>query len=151
MNIHELVGSGRKITLFTLPFFLLGLFVQVWYSHLLLVNMEPGILRILSLVLFSAGIVIWLWSVILILTKVPRQELITTGPYAIMKHPLYTGIALLVLPGLGLWFGSWLGVLVGLAMYVGTRLFATEEEKHLAVKFGPAWEEYRHRVLLPWL
>jgi Isoprenylcysteine carboxyl methyltransferase (ICMT) family. len=44
------------------------------------------------------GVTIWIWSVVLILTKVPRGELITSGPYALVKHPIYTGVALLVLP-----------------------------------------------------
>jgi protein-S-isoprenylcysteine O-methyltransferase Ste14 len=34
----------------------------------------------------------------------PRHELITTGPYAVLKHLLYTAVALLVLlPGSAFW------------------------------------------------
>lgn len=51
------------------------------------------------------------WPVYLILTKMPRRDLITTGPYALVQHPLYTGVALLVLPCVGFLCNSWLGAL----------------------------------------
>jgi protein-S-isoprenylcysteine O-methyltransferase Ste14 len=47
------------------------------------------------------------------LRKVPRRELITNGPYAIVKHPLYTGVALLVLPWIGFISNTWLGAVIG--------------------------------------
>jgi protein-S-isoprenylcysteine O-methyltransferase Ste14 len=48
-----------------------------------------------------SGVTIWIWSAVLILTKVPQKKLITYGPYAFVKHPLYTGVAFLVLPWVG--------------------------------------------------
>mgnify|MGYP001143691888 FL=1 len=87
----------------------------------------------------------------LILIKVPRGELITGGPYALVKHPLYTGVALLVLPWLGFLLDTWLGAAVGLVLYLASRRFACAEEEALAKTFGPAWDDYRKRVKLPWL
>jgi protein-S-isoprenylcysteine O-methyltransferase Ste14 len=97
------------------------------------------------------GVVIWLWSVYLILTRVPRGELITSGPYRLMKHPLYTGVALLVLPWAGFLLNTWLGVVLGIVLYLGDRLYAPAEEADLAERFGPRWEAYSRRVLLPWI
>jgi protein-S-isoprenylcysteine O-methyltransferase Ste14 len=54
--------------------------------------------------------------VILILTKVSRAELITDGPYAVLNHPLYTTVALLVLPWLGFMLNTWLGAVIGVVM-----------------------------------
>jgi protein-S-isoprenylcysteine O-methyltransferase Ste14 len=87
----------------------------------------------------------------LILTKIPKKELITTGPYALMKHPLYTGVALLVLPWVGFLCDTWLGALVGIVVYIGSRLYSPEEEQMLAKIFGERWEAYCGRVKLPWL
>ena len=70
----------------------------------------------------------WIWSVVLILTRVPRGELITSGPYALVKHPLYTAVAVLVLPWIGFLFNTWLGALIGVALYIGSRIFAPAEE-----------------------
>ena len=88
---------------------------------------------------------------LLILTKVRAGELVTTGPYWLVKHPLYTSVALLVLPWLGFLLDTWLGALIGIALYVGSRLFAPAEEADLAGRFGPQWDAYCRRVKVPWL
>ena len=62
---------------------------------------------------------------VLILTNVPKGELITGGPYAIVKHPLYTAVALLVIPWIGFLSNTWLGAGIGIALYVGSRILRT--------------------------
>jgi protein-S-isoprenylcysteine O-methyltransferase Ste14 len=89
--------------------------------------------------------------VVLIVRRVPRQELITSGPYAIVKHPLYAGVGLLVLPWLGFLLNTWLGAAIGIVLYIGSRIFAPAEEVELAPTFGTEWEDYRRSVMLPWL
>ncbi len=80
-----------------------------------------------------------------------KKELITSGPYSLVKHPLYTGVALLVLPWIGFLLNTWLGVLIGMVLYVGSRIFSPEEEKALSKTFGTSWDEYCDTVKLPWL
>jgi protein-S-isoprenylcysteine O-methyltransferase Ste14 len=89
--------------------------------------------------------------VVLILTRVPKNELITDGPFSFVKHPLYTAVAFLVLPWIGFLLDSWLGVVIGISLYVGSRLFASEEERGLSKTFGAAWDEYCKRVKIRWL
>jgi len=60
-------------------------------------------------------------------------------------------VALLVLPWFGFLLNTWLGLLIGLVVYTGSRLYAPEEEKILAKIFGERWDSYRKKVLLPWL
>ncbi len=151
MNLRKLVGSGDKIMLLTLPFLVIGLILNIWRPALFAVGGPPPALRVLSIILLVPGLIIWLWSVVLILTRVPRQELITGGPYALVKHPLYTSVALLVLPWVGFLLNSWLGLLLGAILYIASRLFAPQEEKDLSRLFGRAWNEYNRRVMLPWL
>jgi len=151
VTLGMLVGSGHKIMLFTLPFLVIGLVIAIGYPSVLDFGDPPAALRAVSVVVLAAGVAIWAWSVALILTRVPRGELITTGPYGWVRHPIYTSVALLVLPWLGLLFGSWLGALVGIGMYLGSRRYAPEEEAALAKEFGPAWDHYRDAVRIPWL
>jgi len=106
---------------------------------------------VLSVIVLIPGVTIWIWFVVLILTEVPRQKLITSGPYSFVKHPLYTGVALLVLPWIGLLLDTWLGVLSGIILYVASRIFSPEEERTLSEAFGPAWDEYCQGVKIPWL
>lgn len=151
MNLKKLMGSGDKIMLLTSPFLVIGLGLNIWRPSLFSVGGPPTGLRALSIVVLIPGVVIWLWSVLLILVRVPQGRLITNGPYALVKHPLYTSVALLVLPWAGFLFNSWLGVLVGGVLYVASRMFAPEEERGLAATFGAAWESYRQKVMMPWL
>jgi protein-S-isoprenylcysteine O-methyltransferase Ste14 len=61
----------------------------------------------------------------------PDQKVISTGPYALVRHPMYAG-ALVMLLGIPIALGSWWGVLV-LALILPAviwRLF--DEEKFLA-------------------
>lgn len=151
MNLKRLMGSGDKIMLLTLPFLVIGLILNIWRPALFAVGGPSPALRVLSIVLLVPGLIIWLWSVVLILTRVPRQELITGGPYALVKHPLYTSVALLVLPWVGFLLNSWLGLLLGIILYIASRLFAPQEERDLSRLFGTAWDEYDRRVMIPWL
>ena len=77
-------------------------------------------------------------------------HLIEHGPYGMVRHPLYLGLALLALgsvtahPSVPTIAGG-LGLLVGLALKV------VQEERALADAFGSRWDTYRRRVpaLLP--
>jgi len=80
-----------------------------------------------------------------------KKNLITSGPYSLVKHPLYTGVALLVLPWIGFLYNTWLGVVIGLMVYIGSRMYAPREEKILSKIFGSAWDEYRQKVKIAWL
>jgi protein-S-isoprenylcysteine O-methyltransferase Ste14 len=151
MKLKILVGSGREIGIFTLPFLVIGLVLNVLFPHFFGVGGPPDLLKWVSVGILIPGIVVWIWSVILILVKVPRHELITTGPYAVVLHPLYTSVALLVLPSVGILANTWVGLFIGLVLYIGSRIHSLEEEKILARIFGESWDNYRKKVLLPWL
>jgi protein-S-isoprenylcysteine O-methyltransferase Ste14 len=151
MNVKVLVGSGDKIALFTLPFLIIGLILNAAYPSLFDVGGPSNVLRVVSIVVLIPGVALWLWSVILILTKVPKGDLITTGPYSLVKHPLYTSVALFVLPWIGFLLNTWLGALIGTVLYLGSRIFAPTEEAELSKAFGDSWDEYFNTVKIRWL
>jgi protein-S-isoprenylcysteine O-methyltransferase Ste14 len=151
MKLKELIGSGDRIMLLTLPFLVIGLILNIMFPALFSVGGPSTALMVISILFLIPGVVIWLWSVFLILTKVPQKKLITTGPYSLLKHPLYTAVALLVLPWLGFLFNSWLGLAIGVVLYIASRLFAPAEEEGLAKTFGASWSEYARSVKIPWL
>jgi protein-S-isoprenylcysteine O-methyltransferase Ste14 len=78
------------------------------------------------------------------------HQLILSGPYARVRHPIYSGL-LLAMVGTALFVGEW-RALVGVALvFVAHWLKARREEALLAGQFGSAYEEYRKRTgsLLP--
>lgn len=148
MKVKALVGSGDKIGLFTLPFLLLGVILNVLMPSFFSVGGPPMVVTVVALLLLLAGVTIWIWSALLIVTNIPHNKLITHGRYAVGKHPLYTAVAFLVLP----WIGVLLNTLViGITLYIGSRFFSPEEEALLAKTFGPKWDEYCKKVKIPWL
>jgi protein-S-isoprenylcysteine O-methyltransferase Ste14 len=74
------------------------------------------------------------------------HELVTTGPYLWIRHPIYMafiGIMLLVLPLSANWVLSLSGLLLVLSI-AAARI--PTEERQLHERFGPAWESYRERT-----
>ena len=80
------------------------------------------------------------------------HELITTGPYALVRHPIYTGLLIGFL-GSAVARGEWRGLLalalVVIALWIKLRLEETWMREH----FGPAYEGYsRHvKALVPYI
>jgi protein-S-isoprenylcysteine O-methyltransferase Ste14 len=75
-------------------------------------------------------------------TIVADHRLIRTGPYARIRHPIYTGI-LLALLGTALVIGEYRAlVAVGIAVFAFARK-AKREESFLASEFGAEFEEHR--------
>jgi protein-S-isoprenylcysteine O-methyltransferase Ste14 len=73
------------------------------------------------------------------------HELICTGPYARIRHPIYTGM-LLALVGTALAIGEYRAILaVGIAIF-GFARKARKEESFLAGQFGAVFEEHRRRT-----
>jgi protein-S-isoprenylcysteine O-methyltransferase Ste14 len=151
MKLKVLVGSGDKIGLLFLPFLIVGLVLNIIFPSAFNVGGPATVLKVISIIVLIPGIFIWIWSVVLILTKVPRKELITNGPYSLVKHPLYTDVALLVIPWVGFLFNTWLGALFGIVLYLGSRIFSPQEEHELEKAFGNAWNGYRDKVKMRWL
>lgn len=73
------------------------------------------------------------------------HELITRGPYAIVRHPMYTGLVALGV-GLGVAYDSAITLGLALVFVVPFVLHALIEEQLFARHFGDAWTAYRARV-----
>lgn len=80
------------------------------------------------------------------------HELITTGPYAMVRHPIYTGL-LLALAGSALDRGEWRGVVAVLIALCALWRKLRLEERWMCERFGEAYRAYSLRVaaLIPFI
>lgn len=78
-------------------------------------------------------------------------RLIEVGPYAIVRHPIYTGLIFSAM-GWGLYLHAWLTLAFACALFVLFDLKSRREEGWLCERF-PAYAEYKTRVkkLVPWV
>ena len=90
------------------------------------------------------------WSGIVTLKR--DHELITSGPYKFVRHPIYSGL-LLAFVGSAVARGEWRGIVaVALAFWAFWRKLRIEE-RWMREQFGAAYDEYAQRVpaLVPFL
>jgi protein-S-isoprenylcysteine O-methyltransferase Ste14 len=72
------------------------------------------------------------------------HTVVTSGPYAVVRHPMYAG-AILFLFGTPLLLGSWLGLALAPVIVAGFGFRAVMEEATLAAQF-PDYADYAARV-----
>ena len=143
----------------TALFLLIGLAAPLLPRHInlgevdfLLNRIDPDWIRWLGAAVMTAGAVVVAWGVRSLgknLTPgtepLPGAELITTGAYAHVRHPIYAGVVLL-LAGYTLAWSNWtLGLVVGGVAFQYFQAKAGAEEKWLMERF-PAYEAYVRHV-----
>ena len=111
-----------------------------------------------GLVLFAAGLLFAIWARIHIgrnwgtpMTQKEDPELVTSGPYLLVRHPIYSGI---LVAGIGTavalsWFWLAAAALAGIYFIYS----ATVEERYLAEQFPDSYAEYKRstRMLVPFV
>lgn len=83
------------------------------------------------------------WSATVALKN--EHELIRSGPYARIRHPIYTGI-ILAIAGSALAIGTYAALLALLIFALSLWLKGRKEEALLAGEFGTVFEEHRRRT-----
>ena len=81
-----------------------------------------------------------------------QQKVISTGPYRLVRHPMYAGAGLLVLFS-GVALGSWVSVVFAVVLMLVIVLRLLDEEKFLQANLK-GYEEYRRKVryrLIPYI
>jgi len=77
---------------------------------------------------------------------IPHHRLITTGPYGVVRHPIYLAVGLFLV-AVCVVAATWWAFIVALGLnVVGSMLRIRAEERLLSDRFGPEFEKYRQRV-----
>ena len=129
-----------------------GLLAPAWSGEVRLVSAAGGV------ILVGTGGLLALRGVLDLgdsLTAVPRPRdrghLVEHGAYAMVRHPIYTGLILGAI-GWGLAMASPLAIVCGLLLGIFFDLKSRREEAWLADRYA-AYPDYRRRTrkLIPWI
>ncbi|MDR3700179.1 MAG: isoprenylcysteine carboxylmethyltransferase family protein [Candidatus Sulfopaludibacter sp.] len=122
---------------------------------------EPGLLRILPSMLLGPIAPVLGWTAVKHLGRQFRitaglycdHQLVHTGPYAVVRHPIYASLLAILVSTL-LLLTRWPWALVSLAVFLaGTEVRVRAEDGLLDSRFGAQFQEYRRHVpaYIPWL
>jgi protein-S-isoprenylcysteine O-methyltransferase Ste14 len=74
------------------------------------------------------------------------HKLITSGPYSVVRNPIYTGMFGMLL-ATGLAISHWIGLLMAIIVFaIGTAVRVRSEERLLRGAFGDEFEAYARKV-----
>jgi len=113
----------------------------------------------LGLLIVAAGLAVAVWARVHLgrnwsatVTIKQDHELIRTGPYGAVRHPIYTGI-LLALLGTAVAIGEWRGLVAFVSFTVGLLIKIKAEERFMSETFGEQYARYRAEVpaLIPFI
>ena len=101
----------------------------------------------------AGGLALRIWSIRTLgrfftatVEVVPGQTVVEHGPYAVLRHPSYTGAVLTAL-GISTMLGSMPGALVTLLLCIPAYAHRIAVEEHaLVAELGPSYREYRTRT-----
>lgn len=121
-------------------------------TRLHLLGAPPPAVAGLGLALFAAGLVLVAlalrenaFAVAVVRHQEERgQTVVSTGPYRLVRHPLYAGLAVLM-PGMALWLGSYAAAVASL-IPIGILAWRIVLEERFLTPRLPGYGEYVTRV-----
>jgi protein-S-isoprenylcysteine O-methyltransferase Ste14 len=112
----------------------------------------PLALGVVSDCIVVVGVAILVWARVTLgrnwsaeVTFKEDHELIESGPYALVRHPIYSGLIVMAL-GTAINYGRFLGFALTVALAASFWWKARAEERIISRHFPDAYGEYRKRV-----
>jgi protein-S-isoprenylcysteine O-methyltransferase Ste14 len=112
----------------------------------------PGWLRWAGFALGLASLGFWTWTQVALGTQWSPQlqlreehHLVTTGPYAHVRHPLYAAMTVYGL-SLALVSANWVFVILAAAVGIGMAIRIPREEQMMIEEFGEEYRAYMRRT-----
>jgi protein-S-isoprenylcysteine O-methyltransferase Ste14 len=142
-----LFGCGPKLALICLPYVILSLIVMYRYPEFFdLKYVNFTYVKVLGFIWLVLGVSYWMYSAIFFLKYFKPGNLITKGPFALCRNPIYSSIIVFIIPSLGLIFHSWLIFSIALVLYIGFKISIHGESNVLKRIFGDEYEIYETSV-----
>jgi protein-S-isoprenylcysteine O-methyltransferase Ste14 len=142
-----LFGCGPRLALLCLPYVILSLIVMFKYPEFFdLRFLDLTYVKVAGFLWLGTGIIFWIYSAIFFLKHFKPGNLITRGPFALCRNPIYSSIIVFIIPSLALIFHSGLIFSIALVLYLGFRISIHGESNVLRRIFGDEYELYERSV-----
>ena len=142
-----LFGCGPKLALLCLPYIILSLVIMIKYPGFFNLGfIDLPLFRIIGLILLLSGVIFWIYSAVYFLKFFKPGELITTGPFALCRNPIYASIIVFIIPSLAIIFHSGLTLSIAVVLYIGFKLSIHGETNVLRRIFGEKYDNYERSV-----
>ncbi|MGE5457408.1 MAG: methyltransferase family protein [Methanococcaceae archaeon] len=86
-----------------------------------------------------------------LLKSFKEGKLMTDGLFSIFRNPMYTAYLLFVIPGICLFFNSWIVLSTVIINFILYQMFIREEYRYLEKKFGKEYQDYLKKVWFKFL
>lgn len=140
-------GIGPKLALINLPYIILSVIVMVkfpGFGDLKFLDSPPA--RIAAVIWMGLGLIYWSWSAVHFLKHIKEGKLITSGPFALCRNPIYSSMIVFIIPSLGVLFHSALIITIAVVLYIGFRISIHGETNLLRRLFGEEYDNYERSV-----
>ena len=140
-------GIGPRIALVTLAFAALAGGMDDHWPELCRVRFLPyGVIVPLAGALLVIGVSMLVGAARSAMKAYNRDQLATSGIFAVVRHPIYSAWIVWILPGLALLSRSWPMLLTPLVAYAVFKMSIHREDECLLQRFGQAYLDYRGSV-----
>ena len=154
-GIQDLVGVGMHLLFLGLFLEGLTLVIRQWVSFPITINFETQIF--LSFICVATCLLGTIWfnrslNLIRVYSLNGKNELITDGPFAYVRHPLYSTLVMTIPPLVIVWLSDSLFFVPWVLILVIAHPLVRLEEQGLIEAYGKDYERYRRYVpaLLPY-
>jgi protein-S-isoprenylcysteine O-methyltransferase Ste14 len=142
-----LFGCGPRLALICLPYVILSLIVMYKYPEFFdLRFLNFSYAKVIGFTLLGLGVIYWIYSAYFFLKFFKPGSLITKGPFALCRNPIYSSIIVFIIPSLALIFHSGLIFSISIVLYIGFKISIHGETIVLRRLFGEEYGIYEKSV-----
>lgn len=146
-------GSGPKIFKVVFLYFVVTAFLDYKFPEIFGVPELPyNLWTVAGIVLAVSWALFYGWSIRYLLKGLKTTTLITDGPFALTRNPLYASFFVFLLPGVACFMQSWLVLTSIIVFYIVFRKYIKAEYAEMERIFGDDYRRYSAETneLIPW-
>ncbi len=137
-------GIGPRFSLVTVVYGFLASWLTYRYPDVFrLSGVSPWVIVVLGTVFVAGGTILYIVALRTFNRGYRHNQLLTEGPYAYVRHPIYAAWIGGICPGVALFFRSWIMLTLPLVAYVSFKVLIHREDHFLEDQFGQVYRDYR--------